>query len=63
MPRPAPPEKLINTAVRLPASTHRNLHEAAGARAVSVNRLVVRAVEHYLQTLRPVEEAFAQRPQ
>ena len=63
MPRPAPPEKLINTAVRLPASTHRDLHEAAGARDISVNRLVVRAVEQYLKTLRPVEDAFLQRHQ
>jgi hypothetical protein len=49
-------EERIATAVRLPASLHRELHAAAIDRDVSANLLIVRAVRRYLEQLRPVEE-------
>ncbi len=49
-------EPRVPTAVRLPESVHRRLHEAAAEREVSANRLVVNAVSRYLDTLPPVED-------
>jgi hypothetical protein len=49
MPRRADSEKRVATAVRLPQSLHRELQQQAELRDVSVNFLVVRAVQQYLQ--------------
>jgi predicted transcriptional regulator len=52
MPRPRVYEEpRIATAVRLPESIHRRLHQAALERDVSANLLVIRAVGSYLDTL------------
>jgi predicted transcriptional regulator len=51
-------EDRIATAVRLPASIHRRLHEAAELRDVSANLLVTRAVTDYLDRLSPPEVAL-----
>lgn len=55
------PEPRVATAVRLPASVHRRLHEAAVDRDVSANLLVTRAVTEFLDRLSPAEEALAAR--
>jgi predicted HicB family RNase H-like nuclease len=44
------------TAVRLPESLHAELTKAAEERDVSVNWLVVRAIEDFLPRLLPVDE-------
>lgn len=44
-------EKRVATAVRLPESVHRRLHDAAADRDVSANLLVTRAVDDYLHRL------------
>ena len=44
-------EKRIATAVRLPESVHRRLHQAATDRDVSANLLVTQAVCAYLDRL------------
>lgn len=54
-------ENRIATAVRLPESVHRRLHEAAADRDVSVNLLVTRAVGEYLDRLAPVDELLTTR--
>jgi predicted HicB family RNase H-like nuclease len=46
----------VTTAVRLPASLHDHLRDCALERDVSVNLLVTRAVEAYLDQLPPVGE-------
>jgi hypothetical protein len=48
-------EARIATAVRLPASVHRRLHEAALERDVSANLLITRAVTEFLDRLTPAE--------
>jgi len=49
----------VATAIRLPVSVHRRLHQAATDRDVSVNLLVTRAVTEYLDRLTPVTEALS----
>ena len=44
-------EERIATAVRLPESVHRRLHQAAADRDVSANLLVTRAICDYLDRL------------
>jgi predicted transcriptional regulator len=51
-------EDRVATAVRLPASVHRRLHEAAADRHVSANLLVTRAVTEFLNRLTPAEAAL-----
>ncbi len=51
-------EERVATAVRLPESIHRRLHEAAQERAVSANLLVTKAVEDYLERLPSVTETL-----
>jgi predicted transcriptional regulator len=48
-------EQRVTTAVRLPESTHNKLRQIAKERDVSVNYLVVRAVERFLGSLTPPE--------
>jgi predicted HicB family RNase H-like nuclease len=52
-------EKRVPTAVRLPESVHRRLHQVAEERAVSANLLVTRAVEEYLDRLPTLDESLA----
>jgi hypothetical protein len=49
-------EPRVTTAVRLPASLHDRLRDRALERDVSVNLLVTKAVEAYLDQLPPVGE-------
>lgn len=49
-------EERIATAVRLPASLHRDLHEAAERRDVSANLLIVKALRRYLEQIVPVDD-------
>jgi hypothetical protein len=52
MPRPRTYEEpRVVTAVRLPESIHRRLHDAATDRDVSANLLVIRAVSELLDRL------------
>lgn len=51
-------EPRIPTAVRLPESVHRRLHEVADERAVSANLLVTKAVEEYLDRLPTLAESL-----
>lgn len=51
-------EPRIPTAVRLPESVHRRLHEVAEERAVSANLLVTKAVEDYLERLPTLAESL-----
>jgi len=46
----------VTTAVRLPASLHDRLRDCALERDVSVNLLVTKAVEAYLDQLPPLDE-------
>jgi predicted transcriptional regulator len=52
-------EPRVATAVRLPESVHRRLHEAAADRDVSANLLVTRAITDYLDRLPPVDDELA----
>jgi len=49
-------EPRVTTGVRLPTSLHDKLSTAARERDVSVNLLVNKAVEAYLEQLPPVDE-------
>lgn len=51
-------EKRVTTAVRLPESLHERLRDAAGERDVSVNLLVVKAIDDYLDRLVPADDAL-----
>ncbi|MGO9198084.1 MAG: hypothetical protein ACLQK4_13275 [Acidimicrobiales bacterium] len=46
-------EPRVTTAIRLPASLHEALHEAAAARDVSANLLLTRALSDFLDRLPP----------
>lgn len=48
-------EQRIATAVRLPVSVHRRLHDEARTRDVSVNLIITRAVTDYLDRLPSTE--------
>lgn len=54
------PEARVATAVRLPESVHRRLHEAAADRDVSANLLITRAVTELLDRLPPAAVALGQ---
>lgn len=49
--------KRISTAIRFPVEMHARLDTAATERDVSINYLVVRAVERYLDAMPPLPEA------
>jgi hypothetical protein len=55
-------EPRIATAVRLPESIHRRLHQAATERDVSANLLVIRAVGSYLDALPSADAALEGGP-
>ena len=61
MARPRTYGDRIVTAVRLPPAVHRRLKEAARQRDVSVNLLVNRAVDDYLERLPPIESVLSDR--
>ncbi len=46
----------VTTAVRLPADLHARLQEAADERDLSVNFLVIKAIEDFLDHLIPANE-------
>lgn len=48
-------EDRVATAVRLPVSVHRRLHQAAVDRDVSANLLITRAITDFLERLPPAE--------
>ena len=50
------PKQRLTTAVRLPEELHQRLREAAYERDLSINYLVVKAVEEFLDNLIPAEE-------
>jgi hypothetical protein len=54
-------EPRIATAVRLPESVHRRLHEAASNRDISANLLITRAVTEFLDQL-PTADVALRRP-
>jgi predicted HicB family RNase H-like nuclease len=56
-------EARVSTQVRLPRSVHDRLLAAADERVVSVNWLVTRAVERFLDDLLPLDEAARTRRQ
>jgi predicted HicB family RNase H-like nuclease len=59
MPRPRTyDEPRVATAVRLPESVHRRLHDAATDRDVSANLLVIRAVSELLDRLPAVSDTL-----
>jgi predicted HicB family RNase H-like nuclease len=49
-------EERITTAVRIPKDLHERLRDAADERQISVNLLVVKALDDYLDRLIPVGE-------
>lgn len=49
-------EKRVTTAIRVPEQLHRQLAQAADERDLSVNYLVVRAIEDFMDRLIPAEE-------
>jgi hypothetical protein len=51
-------EQRVPTAVRLPISIYRRLHDAAADRDVSANLLVTRALAEYLDRLPSVEASL-----
>jgi predicted HicB family RNase H-like nuclease len=62
MPRPKLyQEKRIPTAVRIPESLHRQLQEVADEREVSVNLIIVRAIEKHLEQLPPVDDVVTNK--
>jgi predicted HicB family RNase H-like nuclease len=54
--RPKTRTGTVNTALRLPKSLHAQLEQAATERDVSMNWLVLRALEDFLPRLIPVNE-------
>jgi hypothetical protein len=54
-------ERRIATAVRLPESLHRRLHEAASDRDISVNLLIIRAVSEFLDRLPTADATLGKR--
>ncbi len=52
-------ERRVATAVRLPESIHRRLHDVATDRDVSANLLVTRAVAEYLERLPSVDATLS----
>lgn len=49
-------ETRVTTAIRIPESLHEKLTEAAKERELSVNYMVVRAVEEFIERLIPADE-------
>lgn len=52
-------QKRVTTAIRIPADLHRQLQKVAEERDTSINHLLVKAAEHYLGRLPPLEPAPA----
>ncbi len=50
------PRARTTTAIRFPAELHERLREAAEERDLSINFLVVKAVEEFIERLIPAEE-------
>lgn len=56
-------EKRITTAIRVPERLHERLTAAADERYVSVNYLVVRAIDELLRRLVPADDVELLRPE
>jgi hypothetical protein len=56
VPRPRIHDERVTTAVRLPSELHDRLRAAADERHVSVNFLIVKSLEDYLDRLIPIDE-------
>ena len=54
MPGPAKPR--TTTAIRFPPELHEKLTQAAADRDLSINYIVVKAVEQFVERLLPVDE-------
>jgi predicted HicB family RNase H-like nuclease len=54
-------EKRTPTAVRIPESLHHRLQTAAAEREVSVNLLIIRAIERHLDLLAPIESELTEQ--
>jgi predicted HicB family RNase H-like nuclease len=54
-------ERRIPTAVRIPESLHRQLHEAAAEREVSVNLMIIRAIKNHLEHLPPLDDVVTDK--
>lgn len=52
----------VHTVIRIPTQLHARLREAADDRDVSVNWLVLRALEDFLDRLIPADELRLTRP-
>jgi hypothetical protein len=57
------PEKRIPTALRLPESLREHVHEVAEERGTSFNRIVIKALEFYLDHLPPIDPVSPARSQ
>jgi predicted DNA-binding protein len=51
-----PKKKRLTTGIRFPEDLHERLKQAAEERDLSINYMVVKAVEEFLENLIPVEE-------
>lgn len=49
-------QKRLTTGIRFPEELHERLKDAADERDLSINYLVVKAVEEFLENLIPVDE-------
>jgi len=54
-------EKRIPTAVRIPESLHHRVQVIAAEREISVNLLIIRAIERHLDQLSPLENELADK--
>ncbi len=52
----------LTTGIRFPEHLHRRLKEAADERELSINFLVVKAVEEFLDNLIPADELTLTQP-
>ena len=55
-------DDLTTTAIRFPDELHERLRIAAEERDLSINYLVVKAVEEFVENLIPVEDLTLTRP-
>ena len=54
-------ERRIPTAVRIPESLHQRLQEAAEEREISVNLLIIKAIENHLEHLPPLDDLLTDK--
>jgi predicted transcriptional regulator len=54
-------EPRVTTAIRLPESVHDRLRAAADERDISANLIATKAIEQYLDHLKPLESNLGRR--